>query len=210
MTAVNDEGGQINVAKDIDGSEDTIPKTMQKYQSRQEPWMLVVDDNCEFPVQSFTRSCYTLSLAPTAFKRLPQTRFVCQSTPLIPDGEGSAREHAALQPRFYGCGMIVARSFARIHETNLKKQGILPLWLMDKSSYSDISAHDKVQTVGMADILAGKSTTDKVVLKVTKPDGSVKEVECRHTLSTDQVEWLRAGSALNWIGEVARQRGTSA
>jgi aconitase A len=106
--------------------------------------------------------------------------------------------------------MIVARSFARIHETNLKKQGVLPLWLNDKSAYADISAHDKVQTVGMAAILDGSSTTDKVVLKVTKPNGEVREVECRHTLSTDQVEWLRAGSALNWIGEVARQRGASA
>lgn len=80
MTAVNDEGGQINVARDASG-EDTIPRTMQKYKARNEPWMLVVDDNY---------------------------------------GEGSAREHAALQPRHYGCGMIVARSFARIHETNLK------------------------------------------------------------------------------------------
>lgn len=129
---------------------------------------------------------------------------------LIADGEGSAREHAALQPRFYGCGLIVARSFARIHETNLKKQGILPLWLADKASYADISAHDRVQTVGLEAIMDGSATSDKVVLRVTKPSGEVKEVECRHTLSTDQVEWLRAGSALNWIGEVARQRAASA
>ena len=101
--------------------------------------------------------------------------------------------------------MIVARSFARIHETNLKKQGILPLWLSDKSSYVDISAHDKVQTIGMENVLNGSSTSDKIVLRVTKPSGEVKEVECRHTLSTDQVEWLRAGSALNWIGELARR-----
>lgn len=102
--------------------------------------------------------------------------------------------------------MIVARSFARIHETNLKKQGILPLWLADKSSYGLISAHDKVQTVGMQSVLDGSSTSDKVVLKVTKPTGEVVEVECRHTLSKDQVEWLRAGSALNYIGQVAREK----
>jgi aconitase A len=133
---------------------------------------------------------------------------VCADKPA--DGEGSAREHAALQPRFYGCGMIVARSFARIHETNLKKQGILPLWLSDKSTYGQISAHDKVQTIGMEAILDGSSTSDKVVLRVTKPSGEVVHVECRHTLSADQVEWLRAGSALNWIGEVARRKAAEA
>lgn len=129
---------------------------------------------------------------------------------LTPDGEGSAREHAALQPRHYGCGLIVARSFARIHETNLKKQGILPLWLADKSAYADISAHDRVQTIGLDAIMDGTASSDKVVLRVTKPNGEVKEVECRHTLSTDQVEWLRAGSALNWIGEVARRNAGAA
>ena len=154
---------------------------------------------------SLASSRVILSLFP-----VPQSAQTRLDAPLTPDGEGSAREHAALQPRFYGCNLIVARSFARIHETNLKKQGVLPLWLVDKSAYSNISAHDKVQTVGMADILSGASTSDRVMLKVTSPDGEVREVECRHTLSTDQVEWLRTGSALNWIGEVARQRGASA
>ena len=99
----------------------------------------------------------------------------------------------------------MARSFARIHETNLKKQGILPLWLSDKASYDSISAHDKVQTVGLASVLDGTSTSDKITLRVTKPSGDVVDVECRHTLSTDQIEWLRAGSALNYIGQMARQ-----
>jgi homoaconitase len=88
----------------------------------------------------------------------------------------------------------------------LKKQGVLPLWLADKSSYGLISAHDKVQTVGMEDVLNGTARSDRITLKVTKPSGEVIEVECRHTLSADQVEWLRAGSALNYIGELARQR----
>ncbi|KAK6906444.1 aconitate hydratase, mitochondrial [Kwoniella mangroviensis CBS 8886] len=170
MTAVNDENNQINKAIDIDGSEDTIPKTMQKYKRRNEPWMLVVDDNY---------------------------------------GEGSAREHAALQPRFYGGAMIVARSFARIHETNLKKQGILPLWFVDKSDYSKISSHDKVSTQGLANIMAGTSTSDIVVLRVEKPSGQVVEVKTRHTLSADQIEWLRFGSALNYIGAKAREAGSA-
>ncbi|KAL7420938.1 aconitate hydratase [Cryptotrichosporon argae] len=164
MTAVNDEGGQINVARDQEG-EDTIPRVMQKYQKRAEPWMLVVDDNY---------------------------------------GEGSAREHAALQPRFYGCSMIVARSFARIHETNLKKQGILPLWLADKADYALISAGDKVATSGLADLLSGAADA-QVTLVVTKPSGETVRVKTRHTMSKDQLEWLRAGSALNYIGQQARR-----
>ena len=123
------------------------------------------------------------------------------------DGEGSAREHAALQPRFYGCGLILARSFARIHETNLKKQGILPLWLADKADYGRISAHDKVQTEGVAALLDGTLQGDEITLKVTRPDGEQYDVKARHTMSADQVEWLRAGSALNWIGEQARRAG---
>lgn len=125
----------------------------------------------------------------------------------IVDGEGSAREHAALQPRYYGGALIVARSFARIHETNLKKQGILPLWFLDKSDYSKISAHDKVTTQGLDQVMNGSSGSDVVVLQVEKPSGEKIEVKTRHTLSADQVEWLRAGSALNWIGEQARIAG---
>lgn len=122
------------------------------------------------------------------------------------DGEGSAREHAALQPRFYGCGLILARSFARIHETNLKKQGILPLWFVDKADYAKISAHDKITTKGLEDVMAGKGG-EIVKIVVEKPSGEKVEIKARHTLSKDQIEWLRAGSALNWIGEQARKAG---
>jgi homoaconitase len=121
------------------------------------------------------------------------------------DGEGSAREHAALQPRHYGCGLIVARSFARIHETNLKKQGVLPLWLEDKADYAKIDAGDKVQTVGLKNLLDGKDA--QVSLKVTKPSGETLTIPTTHTMSADQLNWLRAGSALNYIGEQARKSG---
>ncbi|CCM02792.1 uncharacterized protein FIBRA_04903 [Fibroporia radiculosa] len=113
-------------------------------------------------------------------------------------GEGSAREHAALQPRFYGCAMIVARSFARIHETNLKKQGILPLWFANKADYPRIGAGDSVETSGLADLLKG--FPDAVIkLKVTRRNGEVFEILTKHTMSSDQLKWLRAGSALNHI-----------
>jgi len=113
-------------------------------------------------------------------------------------GEGSAREHAALQPRFYGCAMILARSFARIHETNLKKQGVLPLWFVDKTDYSKIGSGDILESIGLADVFDGKP--DAVIkVKVIKPDNSSFEISTGHTLSSDQLKWLRSGSALNYI-----------
>jgi len=117
-------------------------------------------------------------------------------------GEGSAREHAAMQPRFLGCALIIARGFARIHETNLKKQGILPLWLVNKDDYLLISSGDVVETVGLEDVINGSSSAS-VRLKVTRPSGEVSWVETSHTMSSDQIRWLRAGSALNYIRESA-------
>ncbi|KAI0348698.1 aconitate hydratase [Trametopsis cervina] len=130
-------------------------------------------------------------------------RFKARNQPwaLIVDdnyGEGSAREHAALQPRFYGGALIIARSFARIHETNLKKQGILPLWFADKSDYAKIGAGDTVETIGLADLLNGK-VNPTITVRVTKRNGETFEVLTKHTMSADQLKWLRAGSALNHI-----------
>jgi homoaconitase len=113
-------------------------------------------------------------------------------------GEGSAREHAALQPRFYGCALIIARSFARIHETNLKKQGVLPLWFADKEDYTRIGSGDALETIGLADLLQGSSNA-QVEIRVTKRDGQTFNIRTNHTMSTDQLKWLKAGSALNHI-----------
>lgn len=87
----------------------------------------------------------------------------------------------------------------------VQKQGILPLWLLNKSDYSLISALDRVQTNGLASVLDGTAKNDEITLRITRPNGDVAAVRCRHTLSKDQIEWLRAGSALNWIGEQARR-----
>jgi homoaconitase len=92
--------------------------------------------------------------------------------------------------------------------TSFQKQGILPLWFADKASYASISAHDKVTTMGLADLLAGKEGAE-ITLKVTKPSGEKILVQTKHTMSKDQVEWLRAGSALNWIGELARREAAA-
>ncbi|KAF8078407.1 aconitase family-domain-containing protein [Lyophyllum atratum] len=113
-------------------------------------------------------------------------------------GEGSAREHAALQPRFYGCALILARSFARIHETNLKKQGVLPLWFADKADYTRIGSGDTIETMGLAETLQGVPDAT-ITLKVTKRNGEVFEIPTTHTMSSDQLKWLEAGSALNYI-----------
>jgi homoaconitase len=87
----------------------------------------------------------------------------------------------------------------------IKKQGILPLWFANKDDYSLISAHDKVETLGLESLLTNGA--GEIKLKVTKPSGEVVEVQTKHTMSVDQLEWLRAGSALNYIGEQARKSG---
>ncbi|KAL7327612.1 aconitate hydratase [Mucor circinelloides] len=110
-------------------------------------------------------------------------------------GEGSAREHAALQVRYLGSPMIISRSFARIHETNLKKQGVLPLTFKNDADYEKINGGDVIETQGLKTLAPGSP----VKLIVTKPDGSKISIDAVHTLSEDQLQWIREGSALNLI-----------
>lgn len=116
-------------------------------------------------------------------------------------GEGSAREHAALSPRFLGGEMILVKSFARIHETNLKKQGMLPLTFAEESDYDRIGSLDKLETVDLVDMLAkGGDNGGELIVKITKPSGESFDIICKHTMSKDQVEFFKAGSAINYIG----------
>jgi homoaconitase len=117
-------------------------------------------------------------------------------------GEGSAREHAALQPRFLGARVILAKSFARIHETNLKKQGIVPLTFDNEADYERIQACDEVATRGLLDVLrsGGKG---QVELVVKGKDGKETVVRTRHTLSEGQCGFVLAGSALNLLAKKA-------
>lgn len=112
-------------------------------------------------------------------------------------GEGSSREHAALEPRFLGGVAIIARSFARIHETNLKKQGMLPLTFVDPADYNKIALGDKVTLVGVeeGDMVPRK----QVEMSVQPKDGQVWKAQLNHSYSARQLEWLRVGSALNLI-----------
>jgi homoaconitase len=119
-------------------------------------------------------------------------------------GEGSAREHAALQPRYLGCRVIIAKSFARIHETNLKKQGVVPLTFANKADYDNIDACDSVDTIGLYDLLVAGGQ-GVVKLKVTKKaSGETIDIPVKHTLSKDQCGFILAGSALNLLANQAK------
>ncbi|KAH7215475.1 putative aconitase [Fusarium oxysporum] len=108
-------------------------------------------------------------------------------------GEGSSREHAALQPRYLGGVAIIARSFARIHEANLKKQGMLALTFVDDTAYDKIKASDRISIVGLAGLTPGKY----VQLSISSKDGTSWVTETKHTFTSEQVEYFKAGSALN-------------
>lgn len=108
-------------------------------------------------------------------------------------GEGSSREHAAMEPRYLGGKAVIARSFARIHETNLKKQGILPLTFRDPADYDRIREDDRVSIVNLRELAPGKPV--KVILHHS--DGTEEVVWCQHSLSAEQIEWFKAGAALN-------------
>lgn len=116
-------------------------------------------------------------------------------------GEGSAREHAALSPRFLGGRLVLTKSFARIHETNLKKQGMLPLTFANPKDYDKISSHDIIETVDLRDMVAKDGANGgNLTLRVIKLNGDEFTVETRHTMSKDQTDFFKAGSAINFIG----------
>ena len=111
-------------------------------------------------------------------------------------GEGSSREHAALEPRHLGGLAIITRSFARIHETNLKKQGMLPLTFIDPGDYDKIQPEDKVDLM-CTQLAVGQPMT----LRVHPKDGEAWEAKLAHTFNAGQIEWFRNGSALNTMAK---------
>jgi aconitate hydratase len=110
-------------------------------------------------------------------------------------GEGSSREHAAMSPRFLGCRAVLVRGFARIHETNLKKQGVLPLIFADPADYERIRKDDRLTLRGLDQIAPGKPVT----VEIRHADGKTETFEARHSLTAEQIGWFKAGSALNLI-----------
>jgi aconitate hydratase len=108
-------------------------------------------------------------------------------------GEGSSREHAAMSPRLLGAAAVITRSFARIHESNLKKQGVLPLVFDDPDDFDKVRETDRISVVGLKELAPGQPV--EVVLH--HADGGEDRVLTRHSLNDEQVEWFKAGSALN-------------
>jgi aconitate hydratase len=108
-------------------------------------------------------------------------------------GEGSSREHAALTPRYLGCAAVIAKSFARIHETNLKKQGILALTFSNSADYDKIQETDKLSLVELHTLEQGRP----VKCIITHANGSKEVIQLLHSYNSAQLEWFREGSALN-------------
>jgi aconitate hydratase len=113
--------------------------------------------------------------------------------------EGSSREHAAMSPRLLGCRAVITRSFARIHETNLKKQGVLPLTFVNEADYNLIEQGDIIDLVGLTNLNPGSHV--KAIVRHT--DGSSLEIDLQHSLNKEQLVWFRNGSALNTIRAAA-------
>jgi len=116
-------------------------------------------------------------------------------------GEGSSREHAALEPRFLGGVAVIVKSFARIHETNLKKQGILALTFANEDDYTKISGDDKISILGLATLAPGKPLT----AEVKKANGSKLNIQLNHSYNDNQIAWFKAGSALNLMGQKLKE-----
>ena len=112
-------------------------------------------------------------------------------------GEGSSREHAAMEPRHLGCAAVITRSFARIAETNLKKQGVLPLTFVDPADYEKVQEADTISVHGLADLAPDRP----LAATLHHADGSSDDFQVAHTLNEDQIGWFRAGSALNILKE---------
>jgi aconitate hydratase len=110
-------------------------------------------------------------------------------------GEGSSREHAAMQPRHLGVRAVLVKSFARIHETNLKKQGMLGLTFSNENDYDLIREDDTFAFTDLADFAPGKPLT----LEIAHADGTTDTISVNHTYNAQQIAWFRAGSALNLI-----------
>ncbi|MCP9472449.1 MAG: aconitate hydratase, partial [Nitrospira sp.] len=108
-------------------------------------------------------------------------------------GEGSSREHAAMSPRFLNVRVVIAKSFARIHETNLKKQGILALTFADPKDYEKIEQQDRISVTGLRELAPGKPVT----VTIHKADGQTVAIQANHSMTGQQIEWFKAGSALN-------------
>lgn len=119
-------------------------------------------------------------------------------------GEGSSREHAAMEPRYLNVRAVIVKSFARIHETNLKKQGVLTLTFSDKEDYNKIKEDDKIDIVGLKELAPGR----KLTIILNHSDGKKKNITVKHSYNDAQIAWFKAGSALNIIRKSSHKYDT--
>ncbi len=110
-------------------------------------------------------------------------------------GEGSSREHAAMSPRYLGAASVIVKSFARIHETNLKKQGVLPLTFANPADYDLVQESTRISITGLKDLAPGKTVSGIL----HQPGGKKVDIILKHSLTVEQIEWFRSGSALNLL-----------
>ena len=115
-------------------------------------------------------------------------------------GEGSSREHAAMSPRHMGGRVVITRSFARIHETNLKKQGVLPLTFATIADDDLIEEADRIDILGLSELAPGSTVT----ALCHHADGTEAVIVLKHSLNDEQIAWFKAGSALNFLGGVTK------
>jgi aconitate hydratase len=115
-------------------------------------------------------------------------------------GEGSSREHAAMSPRFFGVKAVIARSFARIHETNLKKQGVLALTFKNKADYDLVSIDDLISLDGQSSL----APNSEIIATVKKAHSETLQIPLVHSYAQEQVAWFKAGSAMNAANQKAK------
>ncbi|MBI2027612.1 MAG: hypothetical protein HYS98_07430 [Deltaproteobacteria bacterium] len=113
-------------------------------------------------------------------------------------GEGSSREHAAMSPRHLGCKAVIVRSFARIHETNLKKQGILPFVFADPADYNKIRKFDFISILGLKNLRPGSIVKCEIF---HSDDNTTDKIKLMHSMTKEQIEWFKTGSAMNYFGK---------
>jgi aconitate hydratase len=117
-------------------------------------------------------------------------------------GEGSSREHAAMEPRFLNIKSVIVKSFARIHETNLKKQGLLALTFSDKNDYEKIKESDRIDITGLNEFSPGK----QIRIILNHSNGEKETIFANHSYNETQIEWFKAGSALNLIRKADKKQ----
>lgn len=183
--AVNSENDKANSVKNVfTGKYDHVPDVARDYKAKGVQWVVIGDENY---------GMFHSNIGEKGLHRL----FLINLFSLVYTGEGSSREHAALEVRHLNGVAVIVKSFARIHETNLKKQGMLPLTFANPADYDKIEPTDRVDIIGLKEFKPDTPLT----LRLHKQDGKTVDITVNHTFNQGQIEWFKAGSALNMMAQ---------